>query len=177
MSDHFLRLYEENVADVYGYFVYRLGSRAEAEASTRATFERAFSDPTPFAPDRERDRVRLLSIARATAAGRGPAGDLDGDDPGMEADLAAALAELERVERAVLALRYGARLEPRQIARVLDLSEDRTRRILSRGLRRLRTELEGRQPASPADTVEFGSVPAGLPEDDQEHGEPEQSEA
>jgi DNA-directed RNA polymerase specialized sigma24 family protein len=177
MSDHFVRLYEENVADVYGYFVYRLGSRAEAEASTRATFERAFSDPTPFGSDRERDRVRLLSIARATAAGRGPAGDDDGDDPGMAGDLAAALEQLDRAERAVLALRYGARLEPRQIARVLDLSEDRTRRVLSRGLRRVRTELERRDQVRTADTVEFPSVPAGLPEHDQQHGESEQSEA
>ena len=121
MSDAFVRLYEENVTDVYGYLVYRLGSRAEAEASTRATFERAFGESAPFGADREQDRVRLLSIARTAAAGRG----LARDDPGMNPDLAAALEQLDRVERAVLALRYGARLQVPGIARVLDLSEDR----------------------------------------------------
>jgi DNA-directed RNA polymerase specialized sigma24 family protein len=177
MSDNFVRLYEENVSDVYGYFVYRLGSRAEAEASTRATFERAFREPAPFGSDREQDRVRLLTIARATASGRGPIGDVDGGDPGIGADLAAALARLERVERAVLALRYGARLEVPEIARVLDLSEGRARRALSRGLRRLRTELERPERHRPGDTAELRSVSARLADHDQDHGEQEQGEA
>jgi DNA-directed RNA polymerase specialized sigma24 family protein len=177
MSDDFVRLYEESVSDVYGYFVYRLGSRAAAEASTRATFERALRDPEPFGSDSDRDRVRLLTIARATAAERSRPGAIDGDDPGMSAELAAALDRLERVERAVLALRYGARLEAPEIARVLDLSETRTRRALSRGLRRLRTELELEERPRPFDQAEPGSAPARLPGRDQEHREQEQGEA
>jgi DNA-directed RNA polymerase specialized sigma24 family protein len=169
MSDAFVRLYEENVSDVYGYLVYRLGSRADAELSTRATFERAFGESAPFGNDREQDRVRLLTIARTTATGL--ARDVDGGDPGLDPDLAAALERLDRVERAVLALRYGARLQLPGIARVLDLSEDRARRSLARGLRRLRTELERQE------RTRRGSAPAGLPDHDQDHREREQDEA
>jgi DNA-directed RNA polymerase specialized sigma24 family protein len=176
MSDAFVRLYEENVTDVYGYLVYRLGSRAEAEASTRATFERAFGESAPFGADRERDRVRLLTIARTAATGRGLARDVDGDDPGINPDLAAALERLDRLERAVLALRYGARLQLPGIARVLELSEDRARRALSRGLRRLRTELE-RQERTRRDDPAPGSAPSGRPGHDQDHREREQGEA
>ena len=174
MSDAFVRLYEENVTDVYGYLVYRLGSRADAEALTRATFERAFDEAAPFGADREQDRVRLLTIARTTATGL--ARDVDGDDPGIDPDLAAALERLDRVERAVLALRYGARLQVPGIARVLDLSEQRARRALSRGLRRLRTELE-REERTRRDDPTPGSAPAGLPDHDQDHREREQGEA
>ena len=176
MSDAFVRLYEENVTDVYGYLVYRLGSRAAAEATTRATFERAFDESTPFGADREQNRVRLLMIARTAAAGRSPTREANGDDAGITPDLAAALERLDRLERAVLALRYGARLQVPGIARVLDLSEDRTRRALSRGLRRLRTELE-RLERPRRDEPAPGSGPSALPHHDQDHREREQGEA
>ena len=177
MSDDFVRLYEENVSDVYGYLAYRLGSRAGAEASTQATFERAYREPVPLGNDSHQDRVRLLTIARAAAVDRGSTAERDRDDPGLGPDLVAALERLERVERAALALRYGARLEISEIARVLDLSEARARRALSRGLRRLRTELERRDGLHSADPGEPRSMPARLPDHDEEHREQEQRDA
>ncbi|MGH2950654.1 MAG: RNA polymerase sigma factor, partial [Solirubrobacterales bacterium] len=138
-----VQLYEQHVSDVYGYFVYRFGSRAEAEALTAITFERAFGEWKTMRSDWDGAGVLLMRIARDASADRRPAPD--SDDSGIAQDLAAALASLERRERSVLALRYGARLRGPQIARVLEMSETSVRRVLSRGLRRLRTELESPQ--------------------------------
>ena len=44
MTDALARRYRDHIPDVYGYFAYRLGSRAEAERLTQATFERAFRE-------------------------------------------------------------------------------------------------------------------------------------
>jgi DNA-directed RNA polymerase specialized sigma24 family protein len=157
MSDDFAYLYETHVADVYAYFTYRFGSRAAAEALTQATFERAFEQRAGFDYDPPRARSSLLTIARDTSAGV-TAPERDDDGPGIDPDLAGALDQLGREERTVIALRFGARLDRPQIARVLDTSERRVRRVLSRGLRRLRTELEGqRRPATPGEQ----SAPAG----------------
>jgi hypothetical protein len=74
----------------------------------------------------------------------------------------------------VLALRFGARLKGPEIANVLDLSGNGVRRLLSRGLRSLRTELERGGRAGPADR---GSAAARLPGDDHERRDHEQGEA
>ena len=112
MSDAFTRRYRDHIPDVYGYFAYRLGSRAEAERLTQATFERAFRERTRFGSDRTETSVRCLTIARETGRGAKSVDGSDGDDLGIETDLAAALERLERLDRAVIALRYGAGLVP-----------------------------------------------------------------
>jgi DNA-directed RNA polymerase specialized sigma24 family protein len=176
MSDAFSRLYHAHVADVYGYFAYRLGSRAEAERLTQATFERAFRERTGFGSDRTETSVRLLTIARETGRGAETVDGSDGDDLGIETDLAAALERLERLDRAVIALRYGAGLASPEITRVLGVSEDRVRRAQSRGLRRVRTELESAQRQRASDPSEARSVPAGGTGGDHEGGDDEQRE-
>jgi DNA-directed RNA polymerase specialized sigma24 family protein len=139
MSDAFVRFYEQNVLDVYGYLIYRVGARAEAERLTQLTFERAAHEWSTLRSDPDGDRLRLFRIAREAASTRRPA---DGDDPGLAPDLANALAKLDRSARSVIALRWGANLAGPEIATVLGVSEDTVRRRLSRGLRRLRTELD-----------------------------------
>lgn len=134
--------YEEHLAEVYGYLAYQVGSRAEAEHLTRATFERASSEAGVFGSSPEQTRVSLLRIAHRSSAGSRNGKRPAVGDPCMSAELADALARLERRERSVLALRFGARLSGRDTAVVLDLAEEDVRRLLSRGLRRLRTELE-----------------------------------
>jgi RNA polymerase sigma factor (sigma-70 family) len=176
MSDDFVHLYQAHVADVYGYLAYRLGSRAAAEALTRETFERVFEQRTAFDYDPERARTSLIRIARDASSGRAAARRSDGDDPGIEEDLAIALEQLGREERTVVALRFGAGLNGHEIARVLELSERRVRRVLSRGLRRLRTELERRQRSGPSGAGK-GSVPAGLARRDQDRDDDERGEA
>jgi RNA polymerase sigma-70 factor (ECF subfamily) len=141
MSDSFVHFYEQNLSDVYGYLAYRIGSRAEAERLTQATFERAAREWESLGSDHEGARVWLFSIAREAANGR--PGGAGRDDPGLPSDVASALTRLDRSERSAIALRLGGRLVGPQIARVLDVSENTVRRRLSRGLRRLRTELHG----------------------------------
>ena len=56
-------LYEEHVWGVYGFFGYRVGSRADAEDLTQLTFERALRAWSRFDPDRASARTWLMSIA------------------------------------------------------------------------------------------------------------------
>jgi len=140
MSDAFVRFYEQNVLDVYGYLIYRVGARAEAERLTQLTFERAAHHWRTLRSDPDGDRLRLFRIAREAASARRPA--TDGDDPGLDPDLANALSKLDRSARSVIALRWGANLAGPEIATVLGVTENTVRRRLSRGLRRLRTELD-----------------------------------
>ncbi len=133
--------YADHVDDVYGYLAYRHGSRVVAEALTRATFERVFRDGGAVGRDSRGPRIALIALAREARADdisdRAP-----DDDSAVPVDLAVALDRVERGERAVLALRFGARLRGPEIAALLDVEERRVRQLLSRGLRRLRTELE-----------------------------------
>jgi DNA-directed RNA polymerase specialized sigma24 family protein len=145
MSD-LVRLYRQNVADVYGYLAYRLGSRDQAEALTETTFElAAAADALPA--DDEAARLQLIRIARDSAARQGHV--QPGGHQGLSEDLARAIDNLEREERSVVALRFGAGLPGPHIATVLGVDEETVARRLSRALRRMRTELgDGDEPAA-----------------------------
>lgn len=146
--------YQQLLADLYGYLAYQVGSQAEAEELTNATIESASREAGVFSSSPERTRVSLLTIAHRCSAGSRDGERPAADHPGMSVELADALAQLQRRERSVLALSFGARLTGRDTAVVLGLDEEDVRRLLSRGLRRLRTELERHQRR------------------DEEHGEP-----
>ena len=131
---------DENLGAVYGYLAYIVDSRSIAEELTQATFERAADEGVPSDAADSRTRLALLAIAHRLARGaREPA---DGADAHPDAAVARALRDLPRRERAVLALRYGARLSGAEAARVLELAEPAAQRSFSRALRRLRTALE-----------------------------------
>lgn len=163
MNDDFAAAYDDHVWDVYGFFAYRLGSRADAEDLTQQTFERALRAWSRFDPSRASVRTWLLSIARnllidhhrsdrshsLTTIGDGGVGDADlphvhdaGVDLGLDPEVAAALAELSQRDREVLALRFGADLTGPEIAGMLGLSLANVQQILSRSLRRLRLALD-----------------------------------
>jgi RNA polymerase sigma factor (sigma-70 family) len=148
---------------VYGFFAYRLGSRADAEDLTQLTFERAVRAWPRFDPERSAVGTWLLAIARNLlidhyrATGRvrlepivvdsGPEPDVltvEGPESelGVSADLAAALEQLTEREREVIALRFGADLTGPQVAEVMSLTLANVQQILSRGLRKLRAHLE-----------------------------------
>ena len=137
--------YEQLLADVYGYLAYQVGSQAEAEELTNTTFARASSEAGVFSSSPERTRISLLRIAHRCSTGSRGGERPVADHPGMSAELAGALAQLERGERSVLALRFGARLTGPDTASVLEMDEGDVGRLLSRGLRRLRTDLLERQ--------------------------------
>jgi RNA polymerase sigma-70 factor, ECF subfamily len=148
------------MAELHAFFAYRVGSRAEAEDLTQETLERAFRAWARYDPARASERTWLLAIARnllidhfrASASRHTQALD---DEPGVaaadvepdvgiDADLAAALGRLQDRDREIIALRFGGDLTGPEIAALTGLSLANVQQILSRSLRRLRADLEGR---------------------------------
>lgn len=157
----FEQAYDENLARVYGFFAYRLGSRPDAEDLTQQTFERALRAWDRYDPRRSALGTWLLAIARnlliddyrASAPQRRevPLGDVDpeafpsvdsGAELGPEPAIARALALLPQRDREILAFRYGADLTGPEIAGLTGLTLANVQQILSRSLRRLRAALE-----------------------------------
>jgi RNA polymerase sigma-70 factor (ECF subfamily) len=162
-------VYDDHVWDVYGFFAYRLNSRTDAEDLTQATFERALKAWGRFDPTRASAKTWLISIASnllidhyrrdksstqtvldehlpddALPVSAGPEQDL-----GVEPALAEALAQLNARERHIVALRFGGDLACPDIAGLLDLSVANVQQILSRCLRRMRSDLEATRDAAP----------------------------
>ena len=163
MGSKFGDVYDEEVWRVYGYFAYRLRSRADAEDLTQVTFERALKAWDRFDPERAEISTWLLAIARnaltdhhrrsrhrtgpslsdGTVADRDlPSEEGPEERLGVSPELAAALAKLSRRERGVLALRFGADLRGPEIAELLDMSLANVQQVMSRALRRLRRMLQ-----------------------------------
>lgn len=162
----FAAVYDEHVWRVYGFFAYRVRVRADAEDLTQQTFERALRAWSRYDPGRASVATWLLAIARNLLIDqhRGDRGDRqqrldepDGDhdlvqppdrpDIGLEPDLERALANLGAREHEIVALRFGGDLNGPEIAELLGLTLANVQQILSRSLRKMRTELEVSQPA------------------------------
>jgi RNA polymerase sigma-70 factor (ECF subfamily) len=151
--------FDAHLRDVYTFFTYRLGSSGDAEDLTQATFERAFRSWGRYNPGRASVRTWLLAIARnllidhhrARRRGRerpiedglDVAAPEDRHDLGLDPALAAALRCLSDREREVISLRFGGDLTGPEIAAVTRLSVANVHQLMSRGLRRLRADLEG----------------------------------
>lgn len=161
--ERFARLYDEHVWTVYGFFGYRLRSREEAEDLTQQTFERALKAWERFDPNRAGASTWLLSIARnllidhhradrsdrlepigddGLRPDQEPAGEDAHERLGLDPDLESALGSLDEREREIIALRFGGDLTGAEIASMTGLSLANVQQILSRSLRRLRSELE-----------------------------------
>jgi RNA polymerase sigma factor (sigma-70 family) len=87
---------------------------------------------------RRRRRGRVLEIS---VAGDRTATTLDPDAHAIDIDLRNALAQLAPVDRALIALRYVAGFDSRELARATGMSPSGTRARLARLLGRLRSEL------------------------------------
>ena len=152
-------LYEEHVWGVYGFFGYRVGSRADAEDLTQLTFERALRAWSRFDPNRASARTWLMSIAgnllidhyrRDRSTRQEPIEDhlsrreliTEDAEVGLSPDLAAALEQLGERERELIALRFGGELTGPEIAELTGLSLANVQQILSRALRKVRAKLE-----------------------------------
>jgi RNA polymerase sigma-70 factor (ECF subfamily) len=166
MGNHeaFAAFYDDNVWDVYGFFGYRVRSREQAEDLTQSTFEKALQAWERYDPERASPRTWLLAIARNLLIDhyrqdrsnlQEPIGDHEDGAAaawteeltlGIEPDLARALSTLNGRERELIALRFGGDLNGPEIAEITGLTLANVQQILSRSLRRLRTEL-GRMPA------------------------------
>lgn len=166
-SRDFSAVYDEHVWHVYGFFAYRLRSRADAEDLTQMTFERALRAWSRYDPARASVSTWLLVIARNLfvdhlRADRGRshdaiddvdegalAGPPDHPELGLEPELERALAQLGDRERELIALRFGGDLSGPEIAAITGLTVANVQQILSRALRRMRSALDDAGPAAP----------------------------
>ncbi len=174
----FSAVYDEHVWRVYGFFAYRMRSRADAEDLTQQTFERALRAWSRYDPARAGVATWLLVIARNLLvdhqrADRGarqqPLHELDdghralvaptqSPDLGIDPDLERALAGLGAREREIVALRFGGELSGPEIAEAMGLSLANVQQILSRSLRAMRALMD--EPTTPAARSDTG--PGGL---------------
>jgi len=139
---------------VYAYVAYRVADRTEAEDITSETFERALRYRDRY-DDRKGEPIAwLLGIARncvydaqlrpRTAAPREPEPTHEGVDAEVvdRVSLEQAMARLTIDDRELLALRYGADLTVRDMARLLDRRTNSVEVALSRARGRLATALD-----------------------------------
>jgi RNA polymerase sigma-70 factor (ECF subfamily) len=148
-------LYEEQLPRIYNYFRYRVGAD-EAEDLTSETFEKAWRGRHKYRRDLGAFTTWLFAIARNVAIDhyrrQVPLEPLDHashvaatgspEEDAMRASevarLTALLATLGERERELIALRYGAGLTNRSIARLSGLSESNVGTILHRAISDLR---------------------------------------
>jgi RNA polymerase sigma-70 factor (ECF subfamily) len=139
---------ESLIDSVYAYVAYRIGAGARAEDVTSEVFERALRYRKTYDASRGTPIAWFLGIARRVLADEKPfelsdapdepaAGDLEADVV-RHLTLTAALAELDTRDRELIALRYGADLTAKEIARAYGLRTNTVEVALHRALGRLR---------------------------------------
>ena len=152
-------LYADHLPRIYNYFRFRVGADADAEDLTATAFEKAWQAREHYRQDLAAFSTWLFTIARNLAVdflrSRRPHLPLDGvpdlvvadTTPEQEAErdsdllrLTALAAQLSQREQELIALKYGAVLDNRQIARLLRLSESNVGTILHRAVQTLRSQ-------------------------------------
>jgi len=174
---------ERAIRRVYAYAAYRLGHGADAEDVTGQVIERALRYRSSYDPRLGEPTSWLIGIARKCvddvfrdrARGSAPEhqpGDVDDLETSTLERLSVsdAVAGLEPRDRELIALRYGADLSTREIARLLDMEPNAIDVALHRARVRLRDELEGsgvetrsarHYPAAPASRKVRPTAPEG----------------
>jgi RNA polymerase sigma-70 factor (ECF subfamily) len=157
-SEDWEALYVEQLPRVYNFFRYRVGP-AEAEDLAATTFEKAWGARHRYRRDLAGFSAWLFTIARHVAIdhyrARREHQPLDaaagvparGRSPEEQAALGADLDRLSRLlgtladrEREIVALKYGAGLTNRQVARAMGLTESNVGTILHRTIQTLRAQ-------------------------------------
>jgi RNA polymerase sigma-70 factor (ECF subfamily) len=150
---------EPLIRRVYSYVAYRVGDGPDAEDITSETFERALRYKKSYDSTKGEPVAWLIGIARRCIEGRPMSlessseyleaadhRDLE-DDTLRRIGLSSAVGQLEERDRDLIALRYGADLTARQIAELQGAKTNAIEVALHRALGRLRTHLEGSEPA------------------------------
>jgi RNA polymerase sigma-70 factor (ECF subfamily) len=153
-------IYADQLPRVYNFFRYRFGDGQVAEDLTAATFEKAWRARERYKSDiaafstwvfviarhvsidyvrRERREISLEDIADATT-GDSPEETIERDSDLQRLEIL--LGRLPARERELVALKYGAGLTNRDIAKLTGLSETNVGTILHRLVRALRAEWE-----------------------------------
>ena len=150
--------YQTELPRIYNFFRYRVGDDQVAEDLTAETFEKAWRKREQYRADLASFSTWLFALARRVAADyyrkRRPTSSLEEttvasdvspiEDLAQEraefAQLAQLLARLADRERELVALKYGAGLTNRDIARLTGLSETNVSTILFRVTQQLRAQ-------------------------------------
>lgn len=151
------QVYAEQLPRVFNFFRYRLGDTAEAEDLTARTFEKAWRARHRYRRDVAGFSTWLLSIARNVAidhlrarqqlepieaAANVPSPDGTPEQQAVRQSeaqrLASLLATLPSRPRELIAMKYGAGMTNRAIARATGLSESNVGTILHRAVEELR---------------------------------------
>jgi RNA polymerase sigma-70 factor, ECF subfamily len=151
-------VYSDQLPRLYNYFRFRTGREADVEELTARTFEKAWKARNQYRRDLAGFSTWLFSIARNVAtdylrtlhahapleAARDvPAPTTPEDEVARRSDIAR-LAQLTRHlperNRELLALKYGAALNNRLIARITGLSESNVGTVLQRTVEKLRAQ-------------------------------------
>jgi RNA polymerase sigma-70 factor (ECF subfamily) len=154
-------VYWEHLPRVYKYFCYQVGDIALAEDLTATTFVKAWRARREYNPSRGALTTWLLTIARNTATDyyrrermnlpletvRLPVTEERPVEEALEAAqdivrLNTLLGQLAPRERELIALKYGAGMTNRAMARLLDMSESSVGSALYRAIRWLRAAWE-----------------------------------
>lgn len=151
-------VYADQLPRIYNYFRFRLGRQGDVEDLTSRTFEKAWSARARYRRDLAGFSTWLFSIAqnvgtdhlrsRRSHAPLETAIDLASDStPELHAAhdsdllrLARLTAQLPERERELVALKYGAAIGNREIARLTGLSESNVGTILYRVVQTLRSQ-------------------------------------
>ncbi|MGA7538070.1 MAG: sigma-70 family RNA polymerase sigma factor [Steroidobacteraceae bacterium] len=151
-------LYSDQMPRVYNYFRFRIGVDADAEDLTARTFEKAWRARDRYRRDlagfstwlftiahniamdflRSRHSHVSLEAVREMATDCTPEGDVERDSDLKR--LSALAARLSEREQELIALKYGAALENRQIARLTRLTESNVGTILHRTVQTLKRQ-------------------------------------
>lgn len=149
-------VYRQELPRVYNYFRYRLGDNTLAEDLTATTFEKAWRARNKYRRDLAAFSTWLLTIARNVATdhlrthrasvsfdalAEQPAPDSPHEAYAQQAELerlGALLRQLNEHERELVALKYGAELNNREIAKHLGMSESNVGTTLYRVVGKLR---------------------------------------
>jgi RNA polymerase sigma-70 factor (ECF subfamily) len=159
-TQRFERLFAEHANSLYAFFAYRTRDRGLAEDLVADTFERVLRSRRQFNPTRGSEKTWIYTIGlnllrdharRAALEARslehvGSERDPAPDRPGLSFEerdeLERALGTLGEQEREAIALRFGADLTLREVARVLGEPAPAVEKRIYRALGKLREELE-----------------------------------
>lgn len=158
----------ELIRRVYSYVAYRLGDGPEAEDVTSDVFERALRYRDSYDPSRGEPLGWLLGIARRCVddaarkrVATAPEAPDGASDQNVEVEaverltVAAAISRLDARGQDLIALRFGADLTAREIARILGVKTNAVEVALHRTLARLRPDLEqARRPEEPGEPAQ-----------------------
>lgn len=155
--------YKDQLPRVYNYLRFRIGNESDAEELTSRTFEKAWRSRKLYQRDLAGFSTWLFTIAQNVAIDhlrtRRPHLPLESamdvvtletphDDAERDSNLArlaAVMQLLSQRDQEVVALKYGADLTNREIARLTDLSESNVGTLLHRAVRELRSGWESRE--------------------------------